>query len=276
MSSYLNTDFGLKKYAEMADELPIWSAPFGLKLLDRIIYKKRIIALDIGCGTGFPLIELAMRLGKTSTVYGIDPWKEAIDRVSEKIRFYGVSNVHLFHAEAESIPLDNDSVDLIVSNNGLNNVSDLNRVLIECARIMKSGGQLVMTMNLDRTFQEFYEIFETVLVQMNLKQEIESMHRHIFEKRKPVDFFVSKLKDNGFEIKDINFDRFNFTFSDGTAFLNHFFIRMAFMPSWLKFLPANKSEQVFESIETRLNEVAEVNQGLQLGVPFVLINAAKE
>ena len=58
------------------DELSLWSAPFGLKLLDSVLYKKNMNVLDIGFGTGFPLTELAMRLGKTSRIYGVDPWNE--------------------------------------------------------------------------------------------------------------------------------------------------------------------------------------------------------
>jgi precorrin-6B methylase 2 len=72
MENYLDKNYNLKKWSQFIDELPIWSAPFGLKLLNYIGYKPNITALDIGFGTGFPLIEIAMRLGKESTIYGID------------------------------------------------------------------------------------------------------------------------------------------------------------------------------------------------------------
>ena len=55
------------------DEVPMWSVPFGISLLDKIKYRKNISAIDIGCGLGFPLTEVAMRLGNTSIVYGLDP-----------------------------------------------------------------------------------------------------------------------------------------------------------------------------------------------------------
>ena len=73
MKKYLTNNLDLNKLVNVLDELPLWSAPFGLKLLDAIEYKPNISALDIGFGNGFPLTELAMRLGETSTVYGIDP-----------------------------------------------------------------------------------------------------------------------------------------------------------------------------------------------------------
>ena len=67
------------------DELPLWSAMFGLLLLDHVPLKDVRLALDVGCGTGFPLIELAERLGPTGHVHGIDPWSAALGRAREKI-----------------------------------------------------------------------------------------------------------------------------------------------------------------------------------------------
>lgn len=73
-------DLNSYKHVELIDELPFWSAPFGIKLLDSIMLKKNMTALDIGFGLGFPLTEIAMRLGKSSKIYGIDPWHTAIKR----------------------------------------------------------------------------------------------------------------------------------------------------------------------------------------------------
>ena len=147
MKKYLNNNFDLGKYVEVADETPLWSATFGLKLLENIDYKSGITAIDIGFGTGFPLTEIALRLGSSSTVYGIDPWKEAIERAYKKIEYFGLTNVRIFEGVAEAILLDDDSVELITSNNGINNVSDIDKVISECARIIKPCGQFIQTMN---------------------------------------------------------------------------------------------------------------------------------
>ena len=53
------------------DELPFWSAPFGLVLLDTVRLRKTIRVLDIGCGGGFPMLELAGRLDTGSHVFGL-------------------------------------------------------------------------------------------------------------------------------------------------------------------------------------------------------------
>ena len=137
------------------DELPLWSAPFGLALLDRVRLGRGLRALDIGCGTGFPLIELAERLGLRATVVGIDPWKLACERIEEKCRVYGVENASVVCAPAERLPFEEGRFDLIVSNNGLNNVADPAVVLAECHRTSRRGAQLVMTWNLPASMALF-------------------------------------------------------------------------------------------------------------------------
>jgi len=275
MKKYLSQKLGINKLVDVLDELPFWSAPFGLKLLEAIDYKPNISVLDIGFGTGFPLIELAMRLGDTSKVYGIDPWKEAIVRTNKKIDYYGITNIKIMEGVAESIPLENESIELIVSNNGINNVSDIDKVFSECSRIMKPGGQFVQTMNLDKSMFEFYEQLENVLSELHLEKEIELMREHIYHKRRPLDEIISLLQKHGFIINDLEHDQFNYKFADGTAMFNHYFIRLAFMDSWIKLLPEDKTEQIFDTIESRLNEQAQLLGCIKLSIPFVVINAKK-
>jgi Methylase involved in ubiquinone/menaquinone biosynthesis len=276
MKKYLSNDFDFTEYVNVSDECSIWSAPFGLKLLDYIDYKQNISALDIGFGTGFPLTEIALRLGESSTVYGIDPWSDAIVRAKKKIEYYRITNIKIFEGVAESIPLKDNYVDLIVSNNGINNVNDINQVILECSRIIKSGGQFLQTMNLDKSMFEFYGQLEKVLSDLAMNTEIELMKQHIYEKRRPLDEMISMVQKHGFIIKDLEHDQFNYKFSTGTAMLNHYFIRLAFMDSWIKILPKKRLEQIFDTIEMRLNEQAKILGGIKLSIPFVLINAIKK
>lgn len=275
MKRYLSNDFDLKEYAKVSDECSIWSAPFGLKLLDSIDYRLNISALDIGFGTGFPLTEIALRLGDSSKVYGIDPWRDAIIRARNKIEYFRIKNITLFEGVAESIPLSDNSLDLIVSNNGINNVKDINKVISECSRTIKKGGQFIQTMNLDGSMFEFYSQLEIVLKEMNLTNEIELMKSHIRLKRPPLDDMISILAKHGFAVRNLEHDQFCYKFSDGTAMLNHYFIRLAFMESWIKFLPGDRLEEIFDAVEKRLNDQANASGFIKLTIPFVLINAIK-
>jgi SAM-dependent methyltransferase len=78
-------DFSSTRIITAYDELPLWSAMFGLLLLDEVPIAGVKVALDVGCGTGFPLIELAERLGPATHVHGLDPWAAALSRAAEKI-----------------------------------------------------------------------------------------------------------------------------------------------------------------------------------------------
>ena len=262
-------------FLDLCDELPFWSSPFGLKLLDTIDYRSTAAALDIGFGSGFPLIELAMRLGERCTVYGIDPWKDIIPQVESKIACFGINNIKLLSGFAESIPLPDRSVDLITSNNGINNVQDVELVFAECSRIIKPGGQFVWSMNTAKTMFEFYLQLETVLTEMGLNAALEAMHRHIDEKRPSVDSLVVLLQKQGFIIKNIEPDQFTYRFADGTAMLGHYFIRIAFLESWKKLLPPDREDEVLASVESKLNEFSRLCGGMKLSIPFVVVNAVK-
>jgi arsenite methyltransferase len=272
-SEFLNLD--LPENVGFFDELPLWSAPFGLRLFEQIRLRKNITALDIGFGAGFPLTELAMRLGKSCTVYGIDPWDAAIARTEEKLKHYGIANVKIIHGVAENIPLDDGSVDLIVSNNGINNVSDLGRVLSECSRIMRFKGQFVLSVNLDTTMTEFYSVMEEVLSELDMKREIIKIKEHIYGKRRPLSELRTLLNQHGFSVNEIVNDQFAYQFTDGTTLFAHFFMRLAFLPSWKTIVPATRQNEVFHKIEARLNELADLTGQCKLTVPFVVINCEK-
>lgn len=276
VKSYLNSSFNLSELPDVFDELPLWAAPFGLRLLEKINYRKNSIALDIGFGTGFPLTELAMRLGSSATVYGIDPWSNAIQRAQKKIAYYGIRNIHLMEGAAESIPLADNLLDLIVSNNGINNVANIPQVFSECARLLKPGGQFVQTFNTSQTMAGFYSALDQALAEKQQNEAALKMHKHIAAKRPPISFWESLYKQYGFHICSFTEDSFAYRFSDAAAFLNHYFIRLAFMDAWREIIPNELTNDIFDRVENILNETIRPGHGLTLHVPFVVIDAVKK
>ena len=79
------------------------------------------------------------------------------------MRYTDVQNVELIEGAAEHMPFENNFFDLLVSNNGLNNVQDLPKTLSECSRVSRPGAQFVFTFNTNKTFTEFYDVFREVL-----------------------------------------------------------------------------------------------------------------
>jgi len=104
-------DFSSPRIIAAYDELSLWSAMFGLLLLDEVSLSNVRKALDVGCGTGFPLIELAERLGPGTEVHGLDVWTGGLQRCREKVEARATPNIHIHETSAESMPFANETFD---------------------------------------------------------------------------------------------------------------------------------------------------------------------
>lgn len=276
--AYISNKFNFETVigSSIIDELPLWSAPFGLELLDHIEFKDNIKVLDIGFGTGFPLVEIGQRLGTSSTVYGIDPWEPSHTRTKQKIKFYGLKNIRLIKGVAEEISLKSKSIDLIVSNNGVNNVSDMDKVFSECSRISKKGAQFIISVNLNRTMFEFYNIFNEVLKSYGLYEEVKKVNNHIYEKRKPVSIIKKHFTDNKFEIVKIIRKKFKMRFRDSETFFNHSLIKIGFLPGWEKIIEHKDRARVFKEINKRLNKASKEKGYIEITIPYVVVDARRK
>lgn len=267
---------GSSNLADVYDELPLWAAPFGLRLLEAVEMKTGLRVLDVGCGTGFPLLELAQRLDSRSILWGIDPWSEALERILLKLRVLNVHNVRVVRGDAAHMPFSDNAFDLIVANNGINNVDDPEGALRECGRVAVPGAQLVMTMNLGGTMVEFYRIFEKVLKSVGDTTATERINAHIQQKRMPLERVREMLTRAAYRIESVHEDSFFMSFADGEALFRHHFIRCNFLKPWMDLVSREQREDVFSRLEERLGLVAGKSGGLKLTVPFVCLNCKRQ
>ncbi len=277
MKTYLSTYHNLSdsELISVIDELPLWSAPFGLKILETILYRKNLNVLDVGCGLGFPLTEIAMRLGNSSQVYGIDPWNAAMERTRLKLKMYNIHNVNLVDGVAENLPFQDGFFDLIVSNNGLNNVNDLPQCFKECKRVAKEGAQLIFTFNTAETFSGFYDILKAVLDKTGRQEQVRKINEHIALKRPPLERFTSLAEENGFSVVSVEKSQFDYFFADAEATFNHFLINMAFLPGWRTILDECYEQSVFSDVEQLIEKVIEKEGKFTMQVPFYTVNCRK-
>jgi ubiquinone/menaquinone biosynthesis C-methylase UbiE len=275
MTQYLSYKFDdTPDFVETFDEAPLWSASFGLLLLKHLELKPNLTVIDIGSGSGFPLMELAERLGKSCKLYGLDPWKNACERARQKINNYGLSNVEIIETSAEEIPFGEDSIDLIVSNLGINNFDQPQAVFKECQRVLKPLGKLALTTNLNGHWQEFYDIFETTLAQLGLGEIIDKLTAHQ-EHRGTIESIAKLFTDNGLNICRYFEEKFQMNFLDGSALLNHHFVKLGWLSSWRDLLPPDDLEEIFSALEQNLNAYSKESGGLSLTVPMAFIEGEK-
>jgi arsenite methyltransferase len=101
--------------------------------------------LDLGSGGGIDVLLSAHRVGPTGKAYGLDMTDEMLNLARENQRKAGVPNVEFLKGEIESIPLPDNSVDVIISNCVINLSADKRRVLAEAFRVLKPAGRFAVS-----------------------------------------------------------------------------------------------------------------------------------
>lgn len=263
-----------ESFCSAYDDLPLWSAPFGLALLERVRLRGVAAALDVGCGTGFPLIELAERLGSSVPVAGVDPWNAALNRVRSKLRERGVENVTPILGSVQALPFPGRTFDLVVSNNGLNNVPDPVGAVAEIRRVCRDGAQVVMTVNLPDSMRELYDVFDATLAARGLDAARLRMREHIASKREPVETWVGRFERAGFRVAAADTGSFQWRFASAAAVFAHSFIRTSFLPPWREVLAGEaEPEEFFEELQRGLDEKARASDAVALTIPWLCLVA---
>jgi len=98
--------------------------------------------VDIGSGAGMDLLLAARRIGPTGHAIGVDMTDAMIERARKSAAEAGMLQVEIRKGDATSLPVADDSVDVIISNGVLNLVPEKERAFAEIIRILKPGGRL--------------------------------------------------------------------------------------------------------------------------------------
>lgn len=256
MSIADHPDYGEGAY----DELSFWSARFGALLFEHLELRPDVTGLDVACGTGFPLFELAHAHGPASHFTGLDIWPAALKRARRKLAVYGLTNVALEEGDAAVMPFADASFDLIVSNLGINNFADPAVVVAECHRVARPNARIALTTNLAGHMAAFYDVFRQTLRELDRESLIPALNAQEAH-RGTRDTIEQLLLDGGFRITQMVESEFFLSFANGTAMLRHPLVGF-FLEGWRT---VTEDAQVWNAIEAKLNAAG----ALRMRIPML-------
>jgi SAM-dependent methyltransferase len=182
--------------------------------------------------------------------------------------------VRIAEGTIESNSFPPEHFDLIVSNLGINNFDRPEDAMAECHRILKRSGKLVMSSNTRGHMREFYDVFRTTLIDLRMDESIQRLETHI-NHRATESSLVAFIEPAGFRVEKRFQSSFTMRFADGSSFLGHHFIRLAFLPDWQTIVPPDGANLIFHELGKRLDAIASEKGELALSIPMIVGSASK-
>lgn len=110
------------------------------KVISLLNVREGIHFLDVGCGTGWAVGQVAKLVNDKGLFYGVDLSPRMIEKA--KSNFSGRGNLYFIQANVESIPLDDDFFDILICTNSFHHYPNPKRALEEMHRLLKEGGKI--------------------------------------------------------------------------------------------------------------------------------------
>ena len=98
--------------------------------------------LDLGCGAGTDLLIAAQMIGPEGRAIGVDMTPAMLERARRSAADMGLENVELHKSLIEALPIDDASIDVVISNGVIDLVPDKDAVFAEIDRVLRPGGRL--------------------------------------------------------------------------------------------------------------------------------------
>jgi demethylmenaquinone methyltransferase/2-methoxy-6-polyprenyl-1,4-benzoquinol methylase len=119
---------------------------YQLEALEKANIQPSEKVLEVAVGPGLAIVELAGRVGKGTTVYGIDMSTGMVGLAEQNLKMHGYSNYDLKEADSRQLPFDDNSFDVLYNAYMLDliPIPEMPKILAEFRRVLRPGGRLVL------------------------------------------------------------------------------------------------------------------------------------
>ena len=107
--------------------------------------KQGDVVLDLGSGAGIDVFLASKRVGASGKVIGVDMTEAMIKKATSLAKDRGLTNTEFRLGEIEALPIEDNSVDVVISNCVINLCPDKKRAFTEIFRVIKEGGRLMIS-----------------------------------------------------------------------------------------------------------------------------------
>ena len=136
-------DLAAEAWAEACELIDLQLSPLGLEAIEALDPGPGSVVLDIGCGAGQTLLQLAERVGPSGQVIGVDIAPQLLDIARRRTAQLG--RVRLIEADAQSLELPTASVDAVFSRFGVMAFADPGSAFANFHRILRPSGALAFS-----------------------------------------------------------------------------------------------------------------------------------
>lgn len=235
-----------------AHVVPRYSTLFGRLILGELPRQERLQVLDVGCGTGYPSLEVLRRLGEGGRVIAIDPDGALID-VARRRALEEANRRIFFKVEGvEQLSFGDDVFDLAIGNLAMAALEQPERALAELGRVLAPGGRLLLTHALAGTWEEINDMFRELALK-NDDPAIGARVDRIATRYPTAATLEAVVAGAGFTDVTVKVEEFQLAFGSAAEIFTDPAIRFVALPEWRWIAGFDEgSERVLEQVRRAL------------------------
>lgn len=243
-----------------AEILPLWGQRLARLFLPTLTIPARATVLNVGCATGYEALEI-LRRREDCRVIAIDPSgpllevarRKAGDLTHKRIFFRG-------ELLRDKLRFADDVFDLVLCAGRLLEFSSPRQALQEFARVCKSGAQVIVTLPLAGTWNQFFDIYREVLTKHDKTHMLERLDEHIAW-HPSAELALEWMEAAGLADVSVELEEFELLFKSSREFFFAPIIEYGPLSSWKEIAgKGEEMQQVFwhikEAIDTYFGERA--------------------